>query len=232
MNIKCRLVILLLFLIAKVEGQVKNGTVTYGIMPIQFEYRENETKENIAEIKAKLKAAEAQNFILSFDSQKSKFIQKKTLTVDNKYEESVSRLSSIAFTTNYDFYTDLTKNSIVLDNGGTLIEKKIDKESWVISNESKLIEKYLCYKATKTITYMARDGIEKKKIITAWFTPTIPFSFGPKEFCGLPGLILELQDRQTIFYAKLISLADDKTINIEFPKGKPVNEKDYNNRVK
>jgi GLPGLI family protein len=232
MNIQYKLIIFILLLVTKVEGQVKSGNVTYGIMPIQLEYGENLSKDAVVEIKERITIAEKQNFILTFNSEKSKFVQKKILEVENNQEKFINGLSSIAFTTNFDFYTDLTRNVVIIDKGGTLVEKNIDKESWVVSNESKTIDKYLCYKATKNITYFARDGKEKQKTITAWFAPSIPFLFGPKEYLGLPGLILELQDKQTIFYAKSISLADDKTVNVEFPKGKPVKEDDYNNSSK
>jgi GLPGLI family protein len=232
MNIFFKVLIFVLLFAAKSVGQVNSGVITYGIMPIQFQYGENLSKEDVSEIKERITAAENQKFLLTFNTEKSKFVQNKTLEFEDNHQKFINGLSSISYTTNYDFYTDITKNSIVLANGGTLMEKNIDKEAWVVSNESKTIDKYLCYKATKNITYLARDGKDKQRIITAWFTPSIPFSFGPKEFCGLPGLILELQDRQTIFYAKIITLTDDKTVKIEFPRGKPVNEKDYNNRVK
>ncbi len=71
-----------------------------------------------------------------------------------------------------------------------LITQK-SKSNWVITDESKMIDQNLCYKATVTdIDYGARDKNEYK--ITAWFCPKIPFSFGPVYYGNLPGLILEI----------------------------------------
>lgn len=71
-----------------------------------------------------------------------------------------------------------------------LINKQ-SKSNWVLSGESKLIDKKLCYKATTSDYYYANsDKINYE--ITAWFCPTLPFSFGPVYYNNLPGLILEI----------------------------------------
>jgi GLPGLI family protein len=62
---------------------------------------------------------------------------------------------------------------------------------WIITNESKIIDGNVCYKATATdIDYGGRD--QNKFEISAWFCPEIPFSFGPVYYGNLPGLILEI----------------------------------------
>jgi GLPGLI family protein len=71
-----------------------------------------------------------------------------------------------------------------------LINKKKIVE-WVITNESKMINGNLCYKAIAfDIDYGGR--YKNKFEITAWFCPKIPFSFGPVYYGNLPGLILEI----------------------------------------
>ena len=41
--------------------------------------------------------------------------------------------------------------------------------------------------------------------ITAWFCPTIPVQDGPGLYCGLPGLILDLEDAQTVYSCTAIN---------------------------
>ena len=56
---------------------------------------------------------------------------------------------------------------------------------------------------------------DKTYIAEAWYCPTLPFSFGQKDFCELPGLILELQDDKVTFVASKIELYTKFTQNIE-----------------
>ena len=64
---------------------------------------------------------------------------------------------------------------------------KLPPPNWKITQTSKKIGNYQCYKA-----------ITKKKVdnkfyeIFAWFSPKLPFNFGPRGYHGLPGLILRL----------------------------------------
>lgn len=66
-----------------------------------------------------------------------------------------------------------------------IYEEDWDKPEWEISEESKDIIGYECFKATAD--YRGRKWI-------AWFTPEIPIQDGPWKLCGLPGLILEAHD--------------------------------------
>lgn len=60
-----------------------------------------------------------------------------------------------------------------------------EKPEWEISDESKEIIGYQCFKAISD--YRGRKW-------TAWFAPEIPVQDGPWKLCGLPGLILEAYD--------------------------------------
>ena len=67
------------------------------------------------------------------------------------------------------------------------ITHPLPRYQWNVSTESKEIMGLQTYKAT------IGDSI------TAWFCPTIPVQDGPGLYCGLPGLILDLEDGQTIY---------------------------------
>jgi len=63
-----------------------------------------------------------------------------------------------------------------------------------------------------------------RNLIIAWFSPEIPFRFGPLGYGGLPGLILELEV-QSNFPAKYTIETIDfskKNIKIEVPIGKKI----------
>ena len=70
-------------------------------------------------------------------------------------------------------------------------EEDWEKPEWEISDETKEILGYQCFKATAD--YRGRRW-------TAWFAPEIPVQDGPWKLCGLPGLILEAVDNHREFH--------------------------------
>ncbi|MFD2529723.1 MULTISPECIES: GLPGLI family protein [Polaribacter] len=103
----------------------------------------------------------------------------------------------------------------------SLIEIPIKK--WKLTQESKIIGGYLCYKAI--------DLSYKSNSTFAWFTPEIPVSFGPKKFVDLPGLVLEVQLKRRKIIASKIILNPKEEININKPtKGKRVTAEEAKKR--
>ena len=75
----------------------------------------------------------------------------------------------------------------------------------------KKIGSYLCYKAID----VESDNQLKKPI--AWFSPLIPVNFGPKEYIGLPGLVLEVEMAgSTITATKIILNPIEEITNVSF----------------
>ncbi len=122
------------------------------------------------------------------------------------------------------------KDKLLFSDYGEFLIKTPSNHNWNISSESKKIDNYLCYKATYTESYTARDGKTKERVITAWFCPELPYSFGPLEFNGLPGLILELEKNGNKVVAKSILLSD-KTIELKIPNKKTITKDQYNKRI-
>lgn len=102
-----------------------------------------------------------------------------------------------------------------------------EKTEWKLENETKYIDSYLCYKATSEQIVINSEGTFKHPIV-AWYCPAIPFSFGPKGYQGLPGLILELQVRNITWGATKIELSKDDKIIEKPTKGRLVTQEDYN----
>lgn len=126
-----------------------------------------------------------------------------------------------------------------------LVKDVLETYDWVLGDESKVIGKYLCFKATATrevenIEMNFGEGVDddengeaKKtmeiKTITAWYTPDIPVSDGPDNYWGLPGLILELHDGEDMSYlcSKIVMNSKDKSAIEEPTKGKVVTNEEY-----
>lgn len=70
-------------------------------------------------------------------------------------------------------------------------EEDWEKPEWEITDESKDIIGFQCFKANAD--YRGRRW-------TVWFTPEIPIQDGPWKLCGLPGLILEAEDGGKVYH--------------------------------
>lgn len=90
----------------------------------------------------------------------------------------------------------------VLDYGSVMSDQFVYEDDpgtwfWKMTNEMDTIAGYTCQKAN--LSFRGRDYI-------AWFTEDIPMNDGPWKFSGLPGLILKIEDSQTLFSFELIGL--------------------------
>ena len=118
-------------------------------------------------------------------------------------------------------YTNTIKDSVwssFLRDGLQYVAEKKHQFKWNLSNETKKIGSFLCYKATTT--FRGRHYI-------AWYSPDIPLSFGPWKLQGLPGLILEAYDEgQDInYFFKSIEYPTTNPTPIKFTKpnnGSPI----------
>lgn len=127
------------------------------------------------------------------------------------------------------FYTEANSNSKIKYVNDYLGEFRIsysDKTEWKLVNESKYIDSYLCYKATSEQVVVNSDRTFRHAII-AWYCPSIPFSYGPNGYNGLPGLILELQVRNITWGASKIELSKEDKIIEKPTKGKLITEEEY-----
>ena len=129
-----------------------------------------------------------------------------------------------------------------------LIKDKLEKRDWVLTNETKNIGDYTCYKATMTrqaevvtggISVTGDRDLDEMEstrteeiTVTAWYTPDIPINNGPASYQGLPGLILEINDGPLTLLCSRIVLNPEKTVTIQEPtKGKEVNQEKFDKIV-
>ncbi|MDY0090403.1 MAG: GLPGLI family protein [Flavobacteriaceae bacterium] len=207
-----------------------NGTVLYTISPIEFQIKENNLQKDLGE--EIIAVANSQTFTLEFTGNQAKFYQNTVLTSDDDQRKiGINKIANIRFTCNYIYYLDKA-NQIEyyrMDNTAIIKETYVKKD-WEITTETKTIHGYLCYKAVYKYDYKARDGQTKTSVITAWFAPELPYGYGPKNYNNLPGLILELTEKETKFLVSKIILSDAE-VKITFLKGKSVTREEYEKKI-
>lgn len=197
-----------------------------------YEKKEVSVKnEKMKKVMDKVKEiSERIEFNLFFDKNKSYYKMQKILDLDEN-----SPYYSLVAGSPIEFYKNTTTNefikySEVLGKPFNVVLTK-NKYNWKITKETKKIGEFLCYKATGY--YEEYNPVRDSENIftpTVWFTNEIPVPFGPEDFCGLPGLVMEASlNGQTYFYVSKIELNkyNEDEIKIKKPKAKEISEKDY-----
>lgn len=106
---------------------------------------------------------------------------------------------------NYPHEKITTTNQLLVDF--YRYEEDYQPQIWQISDSVKQILDYSCQMAT--CDFRGRQW-------TAWFTPDIPISNGPWKFHGLPGLILEIYDKQRDYHYTSIGIQQNNRTAIMF----------------
>lgn len=223
--------LIILFIVSgiKVNGQSLYGKVFYKIEPLEIEVKSN--KEHIKLLYNEMeKIAQNQQYILEFNSKISKFHKIDVLRV-SKYSEEKERLlqkaTSMLYATNFTYFFDKENTKLIIKKEDANLYFLDGKLDWVITTETKKIGDYLCYKATSEKKLKNNKGIEYNSPVVAWFAPALPYSYGPQDFIGLPGLILELKFYKTVYLATNIEVNTTSNKVIELPKGKMIDYKEY-----
>jgi GLPGLI family protein len=94
---------------------------------------------------------------------------------------SVSYFASKKDKSIYEYTVNSNNKRFIVNDSTFNIIWKVDKTI------TKKIDKYNCYSATTTF---------RGRSYLAFFTPEIPISFGPYKFHNLPGLILQLENKE------------------------------------
>lgn len=205
-------------------------------------------KEAMKEAMAK---AFQKNYLLTFNKNEALFEEVVALEKPKPEQGGVS--VSISMSGDGDKYMN-TKDKISYTEEDIfgdefVIKDSLPKIDWQITNETKIIGDYNCVKATY-IEPVSKNDLEayerqQKKIkngkttlfqmkkpepqtITAWYASEIPVSFGPNGVWGLPGLILQLENENYIYFCTKVSLKNNEKVKIKIPNsGKVVSKKEY-----
>src|SRR5690606_9377555 len=149
------------------------------------------------------------NFVLNYIGMESYYYHVPGL------EEKAYNIGSKAGRTPY--YTN-NKTDTIIEMTLSLGNIYVKPLNWKITQETKQIGEYQCYKAITTERLYSRKGHYYNESIVAWFTPEIPITFGPKNYKGLPGLVLEIESPLYTMTATKINLnPEEKDIKIKRP---------------
>ncbi len=219
------------------QKQIISGKIRYEVF---LKFNEKKVRAKLEEIKGSKKIKEKVisqlfknqpklNFELIFNENESTFEEVKKMTQKEDQTNMVRILAG-----NGMYYTNKTFNKILNQKEafGQFFLINTPKMDWVLTQEKKKIGSYICYKATTEKEVENTKGKFTKKV-AAWYTPDIPINYAPKDYFGLPGLILELEVGNLSYKASKIDLSFKDMIKIRKPtKGKKVTLLQYNEIVK
>jgi len=115
----------------------------------------------------------------------------------------------------YHIYRDLENNSMLnvleIMDKEYAIEDSIHCLNWKIRNGMKEIANHICMSA------YYYDSLREKEI-EAWFALDMPITIGPEDYCGLPGVILELNmNNGSVVYTATSIIPSAEELPIEKP---------------
>lgn len=199
-------VVLLFSLFA--SSQIKSGEVVYGVYLPSLTDSNGERKKISRMFEEIYNEALTIKAILKFNKKNSQFSPIKKLDSDANDFVALNALNLINF--NGEFYTNISRKECLRHT--TYLGEEIyvlqNLINWEITKDYKRINNFLCYKAISKKKFVSHKGEFIEEDIEAWFTPEIPFSIGPKNFYGLPGLILEVREGVITFLAENITLSE------------------------
>ncbi len=197
-----------------------------------------------------MKRASEKTYLLTFNKQECLYeeIQK----LDKPKAPGNGMLMSVTFSGDGKKYLDTKSKSKIVEDEifgkEFLIVDALVKPDWKLVDETKKIGDYTCYKAEIVIPVTEKqksaykDFLKKQenktslfpmqepkdKVVTAWYTPEIPVSLGPRNYWGLPGLILEVNEGNMIVLCSKVTLSNKEVTKIKIPNtGKKVTQAEF-----
>jgi GLPGLI family protein len=242
--------ILAFFFLFLTNAQNLQGSIVYQYKRNMKDFKvdiKGEDPNLMKSIEESVKKSFEKNYILDFEGQKSLFYEE--VKLDAPKQSAFSFSVGNAEKSFKDLENMLEIEEKEFFSKEFLVEGKLTKWDWQITQESKQIGDYMCVKATLIIPVTAEEikaindikeqqknskfqfgeiPDPKDKEVIAWFTPEIPLGHGPREFWGLPGLVLELHKDKESFLATQIILNPKNKNQIKQPKkGKKVTKEEY-----
>lgn len=230
---KISLLLISLFFIINTYAQTNSGSLTYTVKPdkvmmdsiLNQENTPSALKRGIQNLfDYQLKTLPHLTYRLDFNNKESLFSIPQNMPNDNRLDLQKTARNVGAYGKYFISQDEkMSYHQFEFAGAELIVTHPSDKFDWQITNESKLINGYQCYKA---VTHYYPDaGLGGK--ITAWFTPSLPFQTGPIVYAGLPGLILELKQGYYIFTAEDINLSK-KEKKIKKPRrGRLISSEDF-----
>ncbi|MCT4700212.1 GLPGLI family protein [Tenacibaculum haliotis] len=235
MNFKTLQLFLILCLLnitvfSQTKKQYAKAKVSYGIkMFIDKNLKKHKVLlQSFPEMAQKIETIASEfDFSLVFNDSISIFYLEKKIFSDNS-AASLAIIHSGYFGRIKQLPNNYITENLQEDFGKFLVSRPYKK--WKLHDETKQIGEYLCFKATTFHTTTNSKGKVFKRSFTAWYTPQLPYKFGPVGYGNLPGLIIELQGERATYGVKKIEFYNDNTKKNQMPrlkKKKLITEKKF-----
>jgi GLPGLI family protein len=199
----------------------KNGVVIYELSFRAESFKKTDSIKN-RELKQIIDNQKNKTYALYFEKNESVFFEEKNLEVGNS---SKIDLTSI-FADKGTYYFNRNNKELLIQKdllGETFLVTKTDNYTWILTKDILKIGNYICNKAITYKTIKNRKGEFLKRKIIAWYTTSVPINFGIKDYYGLPGLIIRLEEPMISYQLKRISLNSTESLNIKKPvKGRKI----------
>ncbi len=260
-NFKWMVAAVIFFAFAKantLQAQQEFKAIAHFIAQTKFDIKEDTTqsKDPIQdEMKRKFREAlskgSQQEYKMEFTGTESvydKVVELAKPTVGSEFSISFSNNKGVGATIYKNLSQQMYYKESEIFGKEFLIKDSFPTYNWQLSQETKQIGNYLCYKATYVpeLTEIQKEAQKKReeekeaggllaqiatdndRTITAWYTPEIPISNGPGEYQGLPGFILEVKEKNTVLLCTKIEINPAENLKIKQPKsGKEINQKEF-----
>lgn len=199
-------------------SQRSSGEITYRVKVLYNPNLTEETKMEIPELYEDF--ANADSIIENYIDFKLLFHDGKTLFKSGKENRAISGFNQDAINLAFEssnctsqYYFNYANQEFVKQfsfwRNDLLIVDNFPFQKWELTNESRSISGYTCYKAI----IKQYDKFEKKAYNkVAWYTTEIPLPYGPLSYNGLPGLIIRLDERYLSYYVTEINLGKLSTV--------------------
>lgn len=183
-------------------------------------------------VKKIMKEVESRVYRLDIEGDKASFYkQNDGMTIgDNVYKKMAKKLSAFS-----DYvYTDLENEEQLLKENVVgklfIIKEQPYQYDWKLLDSTKTLKGYSVRKASTSAFNKDNEPVK----VVAWYCPDIAFQFGPSEFGGLPGLILNLRMGNTEVTVDEIDFNPEKIKISEPKKGERISKKElkkYKKRI-
>ena len=213
---KLLLIVAILFL-NTISAQQKNIYVEYSVKIYDEERLKGVDSDFRKMFVEAMENAENISFGLIITKSGSKFYNQERMTTSGNVHFAMGLTAFTGYTGEvFHYLNNLYKYSRIL--GKDVMVKEALVDNWELHDETKLIDTYLCYKATNVNRVDNGSGRIFNHPVIAWYCPQLPYNYGPNGYDNLPGLILQLQVRNVVFGAKKIDLKSDLDFDTSFLK--------------
>jgi len=215
-----------------IAQEVTGGTVQYEQYS-KFDYFVFGDGQVVKDWAATMPRGRKSAYILSFSADKSLYEQdlsEKNYPVDEKTMIVMEKMAYVQPPNPVimEVYNDFEKSKQIVQmefmTRFFLIESKIENQAWRPGRNTRKIQGYVCMDATMKMG---------EETVTAWFTPNIPVSIGPKNYGGLPGLILAVDiNGENVLLATSVDLTPPSDDIITAPtEGKKITQEAFDKLV-